>query len=142
MRLLFVTEGPLVSEIKRSIENTGLTERTLFLEKMKHEELNYIYNLTDILVFPSFNESLGLVGLEAMAVNTTVIGSNTGGIKEYIDVQKNGFLFETVNAKNFSVMLKNVIKENDKLNLNMKNTVEKYSLKNSAKKISNIFLSI
>ena len=51
----------------------------------KKEKLNILYNIADIFVFPSREEPLGLVGLEAIVSGTPVIGSNVGGIKEYIN---------------------------------------------------------
>ena len=49
-------------------------------------------------MFPSKrNESLGLVGVEALACGVPVIGSNIGGIPGFIEEGKNGFLFDPDN---------------------------------------------
>lgn len=60
------------------------------------EELPMYYREFDLFCFPSFRktESLGLVGIEAMACGTPVLGGNIGGIKSYIEHGKNGFLME------------------------------------------------
>ena len=52
------------------------------------------YNSCDILLFPTHHESLGLVGLEAMACNKPVVGSNCTALPEYIIPGKTGELFE------------------------------------------------
>ena len=51
------------------------------------------------MIFPTMlYESLGLVGLEAMACGCPVIGSNIGCLPEYIKDETTGFLFEPGNS--------------------------------------------
>ncbi len=65
-----------------------------YIPKVAHEELREYYSKFDLLLFPSMRkeESLGLVGIEAMACGTPVIGSNIGGIPSYLTHKKTGFL--------------------------------------------------
>lgn len=70
--------------------------------------MNILYNIADIFVFPSREEPLGLVGLEAIASGTPVIGSNVGGIKEYIN-NKNGFLFNPNKDSELTKLLSQII---------------------------------
>lgn len=63
----------------------------------EQKELVSYYNQFDILVFPSKRESLGLVGIEAMACGTPVIGSNIKGISSYLKDEYNGFLISMEN---------------------------------------------
>lgn len=59
-----------------------------------HLELPKYFNQMDVFVFPTqLLESLGLVGLEAMACGLPVVGSNIGGLKGYIKPGVNGELF-------------------------------------------------
>ena len=51
------------------------------------------------MIFPTMlYESLGLVGIEAMACGCPVIGSNIGCLHEYIKDGITGFLFESGNS--------------------------------------------
>lgn len=65
-----------------------------YIPKVAHEDLREYYSKFDILLFPSMRkeESLGLVGIEAMACGTPVIGSNIGGIPSYLTHKRTGFL--------------------------------------------------
>jgi glycosyltransferase involved in cell wall biosynthesis len=58
-------------------------------------------------VFPTVRkgESLGLVGLEAMACGAPVIGSQIGGLKDYIIDGKNGLFFEPKNVDELASQL-------------------------------------
>ncbi len=63
------------------------------------EILAKIYRLSYWVVFPSqLPESLGLVGLEAMASGTPIIATNYAGIKTYCEDDVNGLLFELGNV--------------------------------------------
>lgn len=72
-----------------------------YIPKVAHEDLREYYSQFDILIFPSMRreESLGLVGIEAMACGTPVIGSNIGGIPSYLKHKYNGFLVAPGNIK-------------------------------------------
>lgn len=65
----------------------------------EQKELVSYYNQFDLLVFPSRreSESLGLVGIEAMACGAPVIGSNMKGISSYLKDNYNGFLISVEN---------------------------------------------
>lgn len=62
--------------------------------KLEENQLSEAYNSAKIFVFPSLNEPLGLVGIEAIACGTFLIASDVGGIPEYVVNGKNGLLFE------------------------------------------------
>lgn len=44
-----------------------------------------LYNAADVFVMPSRREPFGLVALEAMACGLPVVGSNEGGLPEFIN---------------------------------------------------------
>lgn len=75
-----------------------------YIPKVAHEELRKYYSQFDIFLFPSMRkeESLGLVGIEAMACGTPVIGSNIGGIPSYLTHKKTGFLVEPGDIEQFA----------------------------------------
>ena len=58
----------------------------------------------ELFVFPSERkaESLGLVGLEAMACGVPVLGSDNGGIANYIKSGENGLLFKKGDAEDLA----------------------------------------
>ena len=49
--------------------------------------LQLLYNAADVFVMPSRREPFGLVALEAMACGLPVVGSNEGGLPEFINSQ-------------------------------------------------------
>ncbi|TGV07620.1 glycosyltransferase, partial [Alcaligenaceae bacterium 429] len=66
-----------------------------YMGGMAQGELPSFYQSLDVFVFPTIRkeESLGLVGLEAMACGIPSICSDIGGIKTYIEDGVNGYLF-------------------------------------------------
>ena len=58
---------------------------TFFLGNQKQDELRRLYNAADVFVMPPRREPFGLVALEAMACGLPVVGSNEGGLPEFIN---------------------------------------------------------
>lgn len=109
IHLLICSDGPELESNKKKLKAIHhLGNSIFFLKKVNQEKLNILYNIADIFVFPSREEPLGLVGLEAIASGTPVIGSNVGGIKEYIN-NKNGFLFNPNKDSELTKLLSQII---------------------------------
>ena len=91
-------------------------------------ELPSYYRDFDLFCFPTKRkaESLGLVGLEAMACGTPVLGSDIGGIKSYVKHGINGYLLRLDNLVTDIVTYGkeyNSMKENQRMSL-IKSAVE------------------
>lgn len=116
-----------------------------FMGVADNKRLPYIFNDFDVLVFPSKRESLGLIGLEALACGIPVIASDIPGVNSYVKHNHNGLLFELEN--NFDLMNKiefllNNPAEYERLRLNSRSSVLNFKKSiiadNLNKKISEI----
>jgi glycosyltransferase involved in cell wall biosynthesis len=77
------------------IKELDLEDKIEYLGGLSQREINMYLNLMDLFIFPTrLEESLGLVGLEAMAAKVPVLGSNVGGIRTYIKDKENGYLID------------------------------------------------
>ena len=74
-------DGQERNRIEQIVQETGLTEKTLFAGQIKHNKLPFYYAAADVCVIPSHYEPFGLVAIEAMACGTPVIASDVGGLK-------------------------------------------------------------
>ncbi|MBR9827613.1 MAG: glycosyltransferase family 4 protein [Oceanospirillales bacterium] len=93
-RGIIVGDGDSFEEMKLLSKKMNLDDSVSFTGKLSQKTLIKIYPEIQIFVFPTrLNESLGLVGLEAMAAGVPVIGSNIGALPEYISDGFNGYLF-------------------------------------------------
>ena len=104
IHLIVCSNGPELEANKKIIKKVLHKNSITFLDKVKQDELNILYNISDWFIFPSREEPLGLVGIESIATGTPVIGSDVGGIKEYID-KTNGFLFNPDQPKQLTDLI-------------------------------------
>lgn len=58
----------------------GLSRKVRFLGPRPPEELVAVYQAADLVAVPSYNESFGLVAVEAQATGTPVIAARVGGL--------------------------------------------------------------
>jgi len=86
-----------VGEYRESLEalihSLGLEKSVQCVGQKKREELRVLYEQSTMVVMPSvWPEPFGKVGIEAMSVGRPVIGSNVGGVSEWLKVGATGFL--------------------------------------------------
>ncbi|MCC2744915.1 glycosyltransferase [Leuconostoc lactis] len=62
-------------------------------------DINYA---SDVAIFPSYREGLGIAGLDAVVDGTYLIGSNVRGIKDYIFDETIGKIFQPNDAQKLS----------------------------------------
>lgn len=58
----------------------GIADRVTFLPPQSREDLVQVYRAADIVAVPSYNESFGLVAVEAQACGTPVVAAAVGGL--------------------------------------------------------------
>jgi len=86
-------------ELQKQVVALELESHVSFIGFIPHRELvNYFRNCY-LTVIPSVIEAAGNVILEAMACAKPVIGSNVGGIPDYISDGETGFLVESMNPR-------------------------------------------
>lgn len=106
-QLLIAGGGEEETEFKQLIVDLNMEEAVNYLGAVAHSSLPDVYRQMDLFVFPTcLEESLGLVGLEAMASRVPIIGSRIGGLKGYIKDGENGFFFTPGNAEELAAAIK------------------------------------
>jgi N-acetyl-alpha-D-glucosaminyl L-malate synthase BshA len=108
-KLLLVGEGPEIERLEYRVKELGIYDKVLFLGNS--DDVNKVLCYSDVFLLPSMTESFGLAALEAMAAETAIISTNTGGLPEVNINNVTGFLSDLgdVNemAKNAIFILEN-----------------------------------
>ena len=76
--------GGLLPDLERQVEELKLKD-VVFLGDQTQENLNKLYNIADVLAVPSRVEGFGLVAIEALACGLPVVGTNNGGMVDFIN---------------------------------------------------------
>lgn len=145
-RFLIVGEGELRPQLQREIDSLGLGEIVSLLGLKK--DIPYFLAGLDYFVLPSLWEGLGVVILEAGAMGLPVLASRTDGIKEVIEDEKTGLLFENNNWKDLRNKLDYLASHKGQeevavLGRNLRQKVIKdFSIKNIGEKYEKIYLSL
>lgn len=142
---IVVGRGEQKQDFLNMIKELDLSDRIVYIEQVSQEELNIIYNIVDLFVFSTkANESLGLVGLEAMATKTNIIVSDYAAPKYIVENGKNGLKFEVGNSEK---LYETIIKyfsldeiEKEKLSENAYETASEYFRENIREYLKKIVL--
>ena len=95
---LIIGEGKEKKYLQSVINNKDFNKRVHLIGNVCDNDLEVIYQLTDIFIMPNIKvpndvEGFGIVAIEASVRGIPVIASNIEGINDAIKDNKNGFLF-------------------------------------------------
>lgn len=125
LNCLIVGDGKEVNQMKKLILDLNISNIVSYIGSVPHSELSKTYNKLDLFIFPTtLNESLGLVGIEALSCSIPVIASKIGGIQDYVVEGENGFLFEVNNKDELCDKIIN-LHNNQEILQNLKNKANK-----------------
>ncbi len=93
-RLTIVGDGPLREKIASRVRELGLTEKVEITGPVSREEVLSRMRQADVFVLQSYDETFGIVYLEAMAQRLICVGSRGEGIDGAIVDGQNGFLVD------------------------------------------------
>lgn len=97
IKLDIVGEGADKNRICQEINKLKLNDSVKLLGSKKPKEINAILNKSKVLVLPSFEESFGIVQIEAMACGVPVVATVNGGSEEIITSKDVGLLVKDPN---------------------------------------------
>lgn len=142
IKYLICGTGELNEYLQELVTKKNLDNRVTLLGY--RTDVYDIMNISDIFVFPSKREGLGLAAIEAMASGLPLITSNINGINDYSQQGYTGYLCNPTDIDQFTEYIK-VLSENENFRYDFsRNNVQlskKYDLKNVDIKMSKIYSS-
>lgn len=86
-------DGPFLEQAKAVAHHEKVESKVEFLGRLDGDAVTQMLASAYVVVLPSLvPESYGLVGLEALACGTPVVGFDSGGVSEWLKHGKTGFL--------------------------------------------------
>lgn len=100
--LAIVGDGPHRQALEDHFKGTD----TVFTGFIHGEELASAFASSDVFVFPSTTETLGLVIMEAMASGLPIVAAESGPTKEQITAGRNGLLYDSSDSESFKTTVR------------------------------------
>jgi glycosyltransferase involved in cell wall biosynthesis len=141
--LIFVGKGELELELKNEARKVGVFDRVRFLGW--RDDIQNILPDFDIFAFPSLNEGMGRVIVEAMAAGKPVIASNTGGIPDLVKPGKTGFLVPPGDEKALADAILDLLNNSEKakeLGRAGRARCHRFSLESMLDKLDNLYQEV
>ena len=142
-KLLMVGDGPERRNAELLAKKLGVKKDVLFLGNSS--ELTEILCYTDVFLLPSETESFGLAALEAMAAETAVVSTNTGGLPEVNVHGITGYLSNVGDIEDMANNVLKIVKDDATLlqfKLNAKAHTKQFSIKNILPVYEDIYESL
>jgi D-inositol-3-phosphate glycosyltransferase len=92
----------------------GVADVVRFVPPAPQEELSMWYDAATLVAVPSYNESFGLVALEAQACGTPVVAAATGGLLTAVDDGGSGILVDSHDPKEWARVLGGLVADPDR----------------------------
>ena len=98
VNLQMAGDGPEKRKLKRECGKVGISDHVRFLGAVKNENLPAIYQMSDVVVFPSViaddgdQEGLGLVLVEALGCECAIVATDLPAMQDIIIDGKTGFV--------------------------------------------------
>ena len=140
LKVIMAGSGKQVDLMNTMIKENRLENMINYVGHIHPNDLPFFYNQFDVFVLSStLDESLGLVGLEALSCGIPVIASDIGGHTSYLN-QKNGILFETGNAHELAMKIHSTLKQDlSKMKHHARGTALKFDKEKVFSELSNQF---
>lgn len=87
----------------------GIAERVTFLPPQPPDALVQIYRASDLIAVPSYNESFGLVAIEAQAAGTPVLAADVGGLGTAVRNGETGLLVDGHRTETWAAALRTLL---------------------------------
>lgn len=106
VRLFLIGRGPEKNNLMDMVKKAGVKDNVIFIDNIEHDSILDYYSLIDIIILPRIKSRVNelvtpLKPLEAMAAEKCVLASDVGGLRELINDNTTGMLFQAENSSEF-----------------------------------------
>ena len=85
VRFVMAGSGGMMNHVIRRVARLGIADRFHFTGFLKGDDVDKMFQLSDVYIMPSVSEPFGISPLEAMRSNVPVIISKQSGVAEVLD---------------------------------------------------------
>ena len=111
-KLQIAGRGNLEADLRKRVKDLGLEEVIEFLGFQDRKSILKLYLNASVVVVPSiWREQFGLVGPEALACGVPCVGSNIGGIPEWLHHEKSGLLVAPRSVAELSLAIEKLLED-------------------------------
>lgn len=89
-----IGSGEEQQKLQKYCVEQDIAARVRWLGRIEYSEIDFYFRNADVFVFPTYEETWGVVLLEAMLFGKAVISSTGAGTSELVVENENGYLFE------------------------------------------------
>ncbi len=137
---LICGSGELDEYLKNLANKLHLEDRVKFLGF--REDIHEICSISDVFVFPSYQEGLPVALMEAMAAGLPVVCSNIRGNTDLVESEKSGYLVNPKNIDGFAAAIEKLL-NNEELRIELgqynKEIIEKFRIESVLEKVIKIY---
>ena len=108
--LLVVGKGPEQETLEQYCKENDLEDFVNWLGWVAYDNLGLYFQSADVFVFPSLEDTWGMVVLEAMAFGLPILCSKWAGASEMVTADENGYLFDPHSPETLSANMKTFIR--------------------------------
>ncbi|MFH0969507.1 MAG: glycosyltransferase family 4 protein [Patescibacteria group bacterium] len=130
---------------KESLENLArelkIENKVEFTGLVPHEKLPPYFQSADVFILPSLNEGMSNSMLEALASGLPLIATDTGGTKELLEDEVNGFIVKMKDSQDLADKIK-IMMRNRELRKRMGEESRKKTQNLSWEKVANQYLDL
>ncbi|MCD6550136.1 glycosyltransferase [bacterium] len=140
--LLMIGQGGYLKKLKKEVKKKKLEKQVIFLGKVKHKEIPFYYQGSDIFVFSSLTETQGITILEAEACGLPVVALYDDIFSEEIKNNENGFLVKKKDPTIFAKYILRILEDKflyKRFSLASRKIAKSFSEKKQAKKLLELY---
>lgn len=132
--------------LKRLVYTLDIGKNVNFIGSIRHNKLQSYYSNSCLVIMPSVSsESFGLVGVEAMSSGRPVIATRVGGIPEWLDDCKTGYLVEPGNSKQIAEKVIKLLSDRkllEQMGKNARKKAEQFSIVKHVEKLEKVYSEV
>lgn len=111
VRFAVLGEGPERSQLEWRIQALNLEERVTLIGEVQHADLPDYFAAADSFIRASRSEGQGSAFIEAMASGLPAIGTNVGGIPDFLRDGETGYLIEPESPQAVAAAVRRIIEQ-------------------------------